>query len=86
MNPVLKLLIEGGYLTTAQMAQVAGIPEAEINKHLEQLKSDKGVPRVAPGSGPFEGIRRRRPCRDRGQDHTGEGRGLQQAGPAPKPL
>ena len=41
MNPVLKLLIEGGYLTTAQMAQVAGIPEAEINRHLEQLKADK---------------------------------------------
>jgi DNA-binding Lrp family transcriptional regulator len=41
MNPVLKLLIEGGYLTTAQMAQVAGLPEAEINKHLEQLRSDK---------------------------------------------
>ena len=41
MNPVLKLLIEGGYLTTAQMAQVAGMPEAEINKHLEQLKRDR---------------------------------------------
>src|SRR5580698_3747476 len=40
MNPVLKLLIEGGHLTTAQMAQVAGIPEAEILGHLEQLKRD----------------------------------------------
>jgi DNA-binding Lrp family transcriptional regulator len=38
MNPVLKLLIEGGNLTTAQMAQVAGMPEAEVNRHLEQLK------------------------------------------------
>lgn len=41
MNPVLKLLIEGGHLTTAQMAQVAGMSEAEINQHLEQLKKDK---------------------------------------------
>ena len=41
MNPVLKLLIEGGNLTTAQMAQVAGLTEAEINRHLEQLKKDK---------------------------------------------
>lgn len=41
MNPVLKLLIEGGSLTPAQMAQVAGLSEAEINQHLEQLKKDK---------------------------------------------
>src|SRR5580704_13743432 len=41
MNPVLKLLIEGGHLTTAQMAQVAGIPEAEVARQLEQLKKDK---------------------------------------------
>jgi len=41
MNPVLKLLIEGGQLTTAQMAQVAGLSESEVNQHLEQLKKDK---------------------------------------------
>lgn len=41
MNPVLKLLLEGGRLTTAQMAQVAGITEAEVNQHLEQLQKDK---------------------------------------------
>lgn len=41
MNPVLKLLIEGGSLSPAQMAQVAGMSEAEINQHLEQLKKDK---------------------------------------------
>jgi len=41
MNPVLKLLLEGGQLTTAQMAQVAGLPESEVNQHLEQLKKDK---------------------------------------------
>jgi DNA-binding Lrp family transcriptional regulator len=41
MNPVLKLLIEGERLTTAQMAQVAGLSEVEVNQHLEQLKKDK---------------------------------------------
>ena len=41
MNPVLKLLIEGGHLTLAQMAQVAGLSEAEINQHLEELRKEK---------------------------------------------
>ena len=41
MNPVLKLLLEGGSLSTAQMAQVAGLSEAEVEQHLEQLKKDK---------------------------------------------
>src|ERR1051326_6490897 len=41
MNPVLKLLIEGGSLTTGQMAKVAGLTEAEVNQHLEQLKAEK---------------------------------------------
>ena len=41
MNPVLKLLLEGGRLTTTQMASVAGLTEAEVNQHLEQLKKDK---------------------------------------------
>ena len=41
MNPVLKLLLEGERLSTAQMAAVAGIPEAEVEQHLEQLKKDK---------------------------------------------
>ncbi|GAB5560113.1 MAG: Lrp/AsnC family transcriptional regulator [Synoicihabitans sp.] len=41
MNPVLKLLLEGGSLTTAQMAQVAGLSEADVEQHLEQLKKDK---------------------------------------------
>ncbi|QYM80567.1 Lrp/AsnC family transcriptional regulator [Horticoccus luteus] len=41
MNPVLKLLLEGGGLTTAQIAQVAGLTEVEVNQHLEQLKKDK---------------------------------------------
>jgi DNA-binding Lrp family transcriptional regulator len=41
MNPVLKLLIEGGSLTTSQMAAVAGLTEPEVIQHLEQLKKDK---------------------------------------------
>jgi DNA-binding Lrp family transcriptional regulator len=41
MNPVLKLLIEGGQLSTAQMAKVAGLTEAEIDRNLEQLRKDK---------------------------------------------
>ena len=41
MNPVLKLLIDGGSLTTGQMAAVAGLTETEVNQHLEQLKKDK---------------------------------------------
>jgi DNA-binding Lrp family transcriptional regulator len=41
MNPVLKLLIDGGSLTTSQMAKVAGMTEAEVNQHLEQLKKDQ---------------------------------------------
>lgn len=41
MNPVLKLLLEGGSLSTAQMAQVVGISEREVEQHLEQLKKDK---------------------------------------------
>ena len=41
MNPVLKLLLEGGSLTTAQMAQVAGMSVADVEQHLEQLKKDK---------------------------------------------
>jgi len=41
MNPVLQLLLEGGSLSPAQMAQVAGLSEAEVEQHLEQLKKDK---------------------------------------------
>ena len=41
MNPVFKLLLEGGHLSTAQMAQVVGMTEGEVQQHLEQLKKDK---------------------------------------------
>lgn len=41
MDPVLKLLLDGGSLTTAQMAQVTGLSEAAVNQHLERLKKDQ---------------------------------------------
>jgi DNA-binding Lrp family transcriptional regulator len=41
MNPVLKLLTEGAHLTMAQMAQVSGLSEAEVNRHLDELKKEK---------------------------------------------
>ena len=40
MNPVLKLLLEGGSLTTEQMAQVLNLSEAEIARHLDALKRE----------------------------------------------
>ncbi|HUJ42185.1 MAG TPA: Lrp/AsnC family transcriptional regulator [Opitutaceae bacterium] len=41
MNPVLKLLLEGGSLSTAQMAQVLNLTEAEVNQQLEQLRKQR---------------------------------------------
>jgi DNA-binding Lrp family transcriptional regulator len=41
MNPVLKLLLEGGGLSTAQMAQVLNLSETEITRHLDQLRQDR---------------------------------------------
>ncbi len=41
MNAVLKLLIDGGQLTTAQMAQVAGLPASAVDQQLEQLRKEK---------------------------------------------
>ncbi len=41
MSPLLKLLLEGGSLSTAQMAQVLNVTEAEITRQLEQLKKDR---------------------------------------------
>ena len=40
MNSVLKLLLEGGSLNTAQMAQVLNLSEAELNSQLDALKRD----------------------------------------------
>jgi DNA-binding Lrp family transcriptional regulator len=41
MNPVLKLLLEGASLNTAQMAQVLNLSEAEVNRQLDELKQQK---------------------------------------------
>jgi DNA-binding Lrp family transcriptional regulator len=41
MNPLIKLLLEGGGLSTAQMAQVLNLTEAEVNHQLDQLKKDR---------------------------------------------
>jgi DNA-binding Lrp family transcriptional regulator len=40
MNPLIKLLLEGGSLNTAQMAQVLNLSEAEVNRQLDALKKD----------------------------------------------
>jgi DNA-binding Lrp family transcriptional regulator len=39
MNPLLKLLLEGGRLDTAQMAQVLNLSETEVNRQLAELKA-----------------------------------------------
>jgi DNA-binding Lrp family transcriptional regulator len=41
MNPVLKLLLEGGSLNTAQMAQVLHLSEADVNRQLDDLKKER---------------------------------------------
>ncbi|MBU6409812.1 MAG: Lrp/AsnC family transcriptional regulator [Verrucomicrobiota bacterium] len=41
MNPLIKLLLESGGLSTAQMAQVLNLTEAEVNRQLDQLKRDR---------------------------------------------
>jgi DNA-binding Lrp family transcriptional regulator len=41
MNPVIKLLLEGGSLSTAQMAPVLNLSEADVNRELDQLKKDQ---------------------------------------------
>jgi DNA-binding Lrp family transcriptional regulator len=41
MNPLVKLLLEGGSLTTAQMAQVLKLSEADVNCQLDELKAQR---------------------------------------------
>ncbi|HEX4351173.1 MAG TPA: Lrp/AsnC family transcriptional regulator [Verrucomicrobiae bacterium] len=48
MNPVLKLLLEGASLDTAQMAQVLNLSEAEINRQLGELKAHRVLLGWAP--------------------------------------
>jgi DNA-binding Lrp family transcriptional regulator len=39
MNPLIKLLLEGGSLDTTQLAQVLKLSEAEVNRQLAELKA-----------------------------------------------
>ena len=41
MNPVLKLLLAGESLTTAQMAQVLNLSEDDVNRQLDDLKKQR---------------------------------------------
>ena len=41
MNPVLKLLLEGGSLNTAQMAQVLNLSETEVTRQIAELKAQR---------------------------------------------
>jgi DNA-binding Lrp family transcriptional regulator len=41
MNPIIKLLLEGGSLTTSQMAQVLKLSEADVNRQIEELKQQR---------------------------------------------
>ena len=48
MKPIVKLLLEGGSLNTAQMAQVLNLSEAEINGQLDALKKSGVLLGVRP--------------------------------------
>ena len=41
MKPIIKLLLEGGSLNPAQMAQVLNLSEAEVNRQLDELKAQR---------------------------------------------
>ena len=41
MNPILKLLSEGRYFTTTQLAQASGLTESDVEQHLASLKKEK---------------------------------------------
>ena len=41
MNPVLKLLLEGASLDTAQMAQVLNLSETEVTRQIAELKAQR---------------------------------------------
>ena len=48
MNPLIKLLLEGGSLNTAQMAQVLKLSEADVNRELDTLKKNGVLLGVRP--------------------------------------
>ena len=41
MKPIIKLLLEGGGLSNAQMAQVLNLSEAEVNRQLDELRKQR---------------------------------------------
>ena len=41
MKPMIKLLLEGGSLSSAQLAQVLNLSEAEVNRQLEELRAQR---------------------------------------------
>ena len=41
MKPIIKLLLDGGSLNTAQIAQVLKLSEADVNRQLDQLKQQR---------------------------------------------
>jgi DNA-binding Lrp family transcriptional regulator len=41
MKPIIKLLLEGGSLSSAQLAQVLNLSEAEVNRQLEELRAQR---------------------------------------------
>ena len=41
MKPIIKLLLEGGSLDTAQMAQVLNLSEADVNRQLDELRRQR---------------------------------------------
>lgn len=48
MNPVLKLLLDGGSLNAAQMAQVLKLSETDVNRELDTLKKNGVLLGVRP--------------------------------------
>src|ERR1035441_7938404 len=48
MKPIVKLLLEGGSLNTAQLAQVLKLSEAEVNRQLDELKKEGVLLGVRP--------------------------------------
>ena len=41
MKPIIKLLLEGGSLSSAQLAQVLNLSAAEVNRQLEELRAQR---------------------------------------------
>jgi DNA-binding Lrp family transcriptional regulator len=41
MKPIIKLLLEGGSLNTAQLAQLLNVSEADVNQQLAELKAQR---------------------------------------------